>query len=184
MFEMALADYLRSTLVHVVRRHDAHGAIAQQMARRSRWVRALEAVLMTAVAWTAVAAAIQPRPALMAASAAVAIVALLTLIIHLSFDFDGAARTHAECAAYLWRIGERYRTLLSDLSDGALPLEAVRRERDALIDEMHRLYDRHPDADQRAAAQGALQPGGAELTDEQIDRLLPPSLRKVGNSAA
>jgi hypothetical protein len=36
---------------------------------------------------------------------------------------------------------ERYRSLLSDLHDGALGLDAARLKRDQLIEELRRIYD-------------------------------------------
>lgn len=184
MFELALEDHLRSTFGHVVRRHEAHGAIARVMARRSLWLRALEALLITAVAWATVTAALSQRPELAAAGAVLSVAALLVLMVHLGSDFDRNARAHAECAAHLWRVAERYRALLSDLSDGAVPMEGARRERDALIDELHSLSSRYPAEEQRAAAHGAQPSRKDDLSDEQIDRLLPASLRKIGKPAA
>ncbi|PYR53597.1 MAG: hypothetical protein DMF91_28085, partial [Acidobacteria bacterium] len=61
------------------------------------------------------------------ASAVFAVLALVTLLLHLMFDLDASARAHASCAARLWLIREQYRALLSDLCDGAIDVDAARR---------------------------------------------------------
>ena len=55
-------------------------------------------------------------------AASLAGVALIVLLVDLTFDFDSSARAHATCSAHLWGLRERYRALLSDLHDGALDL--------------------------------------------------------------
>jgi hypothetical protein len=94
---------------------------------------------------------------------------------------------HGSCAARLWPLRERYRALMSDLADGTIDVQTARIRRDALIDELTRVYEHAPPADlpeyQTAARAAAAATEGA-LTDEEIDRFLPGSLRKVGKSAA
>jgi hypothetical protein len=43
--------------------------------------------------------------------------------------------------AHLWELRERYRSLLSDLHDGALSVGDARLRRDLLIDELRAIYD-------------------------------------------
>jgi conflict system pore-forming effector with SLATT domain len=179
MFQLTLLDHLRLTFGHVVYRQKAHADIARSMARRTRWIRGAEALLMAATVFTAVASAFGKGQAFSIASAILAGAALITLIVHLAFDFDATARAHATCAARLWQVRERYRALLSDLSDGALEVDAGRRMRDALALELHAIYQDAPPADREAfeAAGRAAAHEGA-LTDEEIDVFLPRSLRK------
>ena len=179
MFQLTLLDHLRLTFGHVVYRQKAHADIARSMARRTRWIRGAEALLMAATVFTAVASAFGKGQAFSIASAILAGSALITLIVHLAFDFVATARAHATCAARLWQVRERYRALLSDLSDGALEVDAGRRMRDVLALELHAIYQDAPPADREAfeAAGRAAAHEGA-LTDEEIDVFLPRSLRK------
>ena len=180
MFQLTLLDHLRFTFGHVVYRHKAHAEIARSRAQRSRWVRGTEALLMIGTAFTAVSAAFGKGQAFSIASAILAGLSLVTLVVHLTFDFDTSARAHATCAARLWQIRERYRALLSDLSDGAIDVEAVRRMRDSLMVELHAIYQDAPPAD-RAAFQAAGQAAADEgtLSDDEIDLFLPRSLQKA-----
>jgi hypothetical protein len=186
MFELTLVDHLRMTFGHIVYRHRAHAQIAYSRARWNRGLRAAEALLMTGVAFTAVGAAFGRGYAYAIGSAVLAILALTILVIHLTFDFDRTAQAHASCATRLWHLREKYRALLSDLCDGALDVDTVRRRRDDLMTELGAIYENAPPADHQAyqtAAQAILTADERALTDEEIDRFLPKSLQTAGGSA-
>jgi len=73
--------------------------------------------------------------------------------------------------------------LLSDLSDGAIEIDTVRRRRDELMAELSGVYENAPPADHQAyqtAAQAILTADERALTDEEIDRFLPKSLQTAG----
>ena len=187
MLNLTLLDHLRLTFGHVVYRHGAHARLASTRARWSRGLRAAEALLMTGVGIAAFGAASGRGAVYAIAAALLASVALIALLIHLTFDLDGAARAHAQCATQLWRIRERYHALLSDLSDGAIDLDEARCRRDRLMNELYRVYDHAPPGDERAyqaASQATLTDGNSALADEEVDRFLPRSLHKPGTSAA
>ena len=187
MFEVTLVDHLRLTFGHVVYRHRAHTHIASLHARWSRRLRAAESLLMTAVAFAAVAAAFGKGRDYEIASAVLAGLALATLLVHVTFDFDGTAQAHAWCATRLWQIREQYRAVLSDLSDGAIDLETGRRKRDDLMNRLHGIYENAPPPDYQAyqaAARATLTAGDTALQDEEIDRFLPKSLQKAEKPAA
>jgi hypothetical protein len=181
MFELTLLDHLRLTFGHVVFRHKAHAHIAGSRARWSKRLRVAEAVLLLAVAAAAFAAASGRSHVFDIISASLACLALATLLIHFSVDFDGTARVHAECASRLWQLRERYRALLSDLSDRAIDLEAARRGRDVLMDELHAIYAEAPAEDYQAyqlAAKTVRTEGeGGDAYDEEIDAVLVKSLQ-------
>jgi hypothetical protein len=186
MFELTLLDHLRMTFGHIVYRHRAHAELAYSRARWSRGLRAAEALLMTGVAFTALAGAFGRGFGYDVGCAVLAVLALATLLLNLTFDLDGSAQAHASCATRLWQIREQYRALLSDLSDGAIELDTVRRRRDSLMSELHGIYENAPPADHQAyqtAAQAILTAGEGTLPDEEIDRFLPKSLQKTGKSA-
>src|SRR5262249_18721682 len=114
------------------------------------------------------------------AGAVLAALALVALLLDLSLDLDASARAHAFCAARLWLIRERYRALLSDFADDAIDAESARRVRDALMAELHAIYQDVPPADQ-AVYQAAGRTAGDEaaLSDDEIDLFLPRSLQKT-----
>jgi hypothetical protein len=184
MFQLTLLDHLRLAFGHVVYRHKAHAELARSRARRNRWIRGAEAFLIAGAAFASAAAAFGKGQGWMIASAILAGVTLLTLLVQLIFDLEASARAHAACAGRLWQIRERYRALLSDLSDGAVDADAARRLRDSLALELNAIYQDAPPADREAfeAAGRAAADEGA-LTDEQIDLYLPQSLQKAGKAA-
>jgi hypothetical protein len=186
MFDLTLLDHLRMTFGHIVYRHRAHAQIAYSRSRWNRGLRAAEALLMTGVACAAVGAAFGRGYGYEIVSAVLAILALATLLLHLTFDLDRSAQAHASCATRLWYIREQYRALLSDLSDGAVQIETVRRRRDELLLELRGIYDNAPPADHQAyqtAAHAILTADERALTDEEIDRFLPKSLQAPAGDA-
>ena len=186
MFELTLLDHLRMTFGHIVYRHRAHAQLAHSRAQWGRGLRAAEALLMTGVVFMALGAAFTRGYAYEIGSAILAVLALATLLVHLTFDLDRSAQAHAWCATRLWQIREQYRALLSDLTDGAIEIDTGRRRRDLLMSELHGIYENAPPADHLAyqtAAQAVLTTGEGSLPDEEIDRFLPKSLQKTGKSA-
>ena len=181
MFELTLLDHLRLTFGHVVFRHKAHAHIACSRAKWSRRLRVAEAVLMLAVAAAAFAAASGRSHIFNIISATLATLALAALLVHFASDLDGTARIHAECASRLWQLRERYRALLSDLSDRAIDLDAARRGRDVLMEELHAIYVEAPPEDYQAyqlAAKTVRTEGeGGDSYDEEIDAVLVKSLQ-------
>jgi hypothetical protein len=187
MLALTLVDHLRLTFGHVVYRHKAHVREAHLRARWSRWLRASEALLMAGVAFAAVASVYTSGRGYAIAAALLAMVALTAHLVHLSFDLDRTSQIHAACASRLWRMREQYRSLLSDLADGALDLDAVRHGRDALMAELQSIYDSAPPGDSPAyqpAAKAAAAADEIAMTDEEIDLFLPKSLQKTGRTAA
>ncbi|PYR20184.1 MAG: hypothetical protein DMF94_12815 [Acidobacteria bacterium] len=185
MFEMTLVDHLRMTFGHIVYRHRAHAQIAYSRSRWNRGLKAVEALLMTGVAVAALGAAFGRGYPYEIGSAVLAILALATLLLHLTFDLDKSTQAHASCATRLWHIREQYRALLSDLSDGAIEIDTVRRRRDELMTELCGVYENAPPADHQAyqtAAQAVLTADERVLTDEEIDRFLPKSLQTAGRA--
>jgi hypothetical protein len=186
MFQLTLVDHLRMTFGHIVYQHRAHAQIAYSRSRWNRGLRAFEALLMIGAAVTALGAVFGRGYAYELGTAVLAILAVICLVLHFAFDLERTAQAHAACATRLWHIRERYRALLSDLSDGAVDLDTVRRRRDDLATELRGVYESSPPADPQAyqtAAEEIATGDERSLTDEEIDRFLPKSLQSVGQSA-
>ena len=141
MFNLTLHDHLHLTFNEIIQRHTAHAAKAQSRARWSRRLRGSEAVLIGGVAMTAAAAALGRGQVFAIVAASLACLTLMILLVDLTFDFDASARAHAACSAHLWGLRERYRSLLSDLHDGALDVGDARLRRDKLMDELRAIYE-------------------------------------------
>ena len=182
MFGLSLTDHLRLTFGHVVYSHKAHATTADRHARWNRWLKAGEALLMltTAVMSAIVVFTVNPQHAIAAAVAAT--LAMGVLVVRLAFDFERTAIAHRACSTQLWHLREQYRAVLSDLKDGVLSVETARDRRDQLMATLHRIYENAPPADReqyQSAKQSLTAVNEATLTDEEIDRFLPPSLHKT-----
>ena len=185
MFGVTLIDHLRLTFGHIVRQYEIHSRMARSRVRWSRALRAAEAILMIGVVVAAIQTIAGGSARTAVAAAVLAVLALVILVVHLAFDLERSAQAHASCAARLWHLREQYRALLSDLADGALDLEAVRRRRDVLMDDLHAAYQAAPmDSAARTAVRAVETAQDAALTDEEIDLFLPASLHKGEKPAA
>lgn len=187
MFGLTLVDHLRLTFGHVIYTHRAHTQLALRHARSNRWLLGAEAILMLAAAITSGALLSTGQLPYAVATAVAASLAVFTLLLRLIFDFDTSARAHRECSARLWHIREQYRALLADVKDGNLALDCARERRDVLMAMLHEVYENAPPADRgvfEAARRNLPSAHESALSDEEVDRFLPASLRKGGKSAA
>jgi hypothetical protein len=187
MFDLSLVDHLRLTFGHVIYRQRAHARAAHVYARAGRILRVSEAVLIASAAVSSFGAAFGRGPAWAVAAAVFASLALLVLLVSLLFDYNASAEVHRVCSARLWRIREQYRALLSDLHDGAIDLNTARHWRDGLMKDVHAIYESAPPADRQmyeASRKVGAAGDDAVLSDEEIDRFLPPSLQKGKPAAA
>ncbi len=97
-------------------------------------------------------------------------------------DLGEIAQKHRQAAADLWLIREKYLSLLTDLRAGGESIGSIRSRRDSLLQELHGAYSGAPSTTVRAyrEAQKALQQS-EEMTfsEKEIDKLLPPELRRL-----
>lgn len=141
MFSLTLLDHLRLTFSQISQRHKAHTEAAESKARWNRTLRGSEALLIGGVSIAAAAAAFGQGRIFIITAAVLASAALLVLIVHLTFNFETSAHTHAASSAHLWRIRERYRALLTDLQEGVVDVSEARLRRDRLIEELGAIFD-------------------------------------------
>jgi hypothetical protein len=187
MFGLTLVDHLRLTFGHIIYTHRAHSRLAMRYARWNRWSQAAEAGFMLIAAISSIALISAPQVPLAIVTAVAACGAIVTLLLRLVLDFDKRAAAHRTCSAQLWHLREEYRALLTDLKDGGVAIDQARERRDAVMHALHAVYEHAPPADRRTyeAARKALPTVHEDgLTDEEVDRFLPSSLKKSGKSAA
>jgi hypothetical protein len=142
MFSLTLLDHLNLTFSQVADRHKAHTNAAESYRKWNRRLRGTEALLMGGVSIAAAGAAFGHGQILAIVAASLAGVALVVLLVNLTFDFETSAHAHAACSTHLWSIRERYGSLLSDLREGALDLQEARYRRDQLMDELRAMYEK------------------------------------------
>jgi hypothetical protein len=175
------------TFGHIIHRHRAHAELAQSRRQWDRALRIAEVVLVVCVLVASLASAYGRGYWYSIAAAILSALTIVVVLCHLTLDLDSSAQAHAACATRMWHMRERYRALLSDLHDGALGVDAVRRRRDELIAELRQVYEEAPPLERKAyqTAGQSLRTGDDEkaLSDEEIDRLLPKSLQAEAKTA-
>ena len=101
-----------------------------------------------------------------------------------NFKHGEAMQKHRDTAAKVWNIRESYLSLLVDMTAGVITSESARTQRDDLQQQAYEVYSEAPrtTGDAYNEAQDAIQ-NREELTfsDDEIDRILPPQLRRTLN---
>jgi hypothetical protein len=185
MFHLSLVDHIRLSFGHVVYAYQAHAHAAERLARRAWQAKVATLALILLTAGACLLAVDGGRPFRIGA-AVLAAAAFATHAGVLAFDVEPRVYAHRSCAARLWLLCEKYRALLAEIHDGLIGPEGVVERRDALIDEVHAVYAHVPPADRQAyqiARRTLTGQGEVALSEDELDRFLPESLRKTGKPA-
>lgn len=107
--------------------------------------------------------------------------ALLALTSYLKDkDISTEKTDHIKTANKLWKVREKYLSLLTDFDE--ISIEEIVRKRDELLDESSEIYGAAPltDGKSYAAAQAALKTNEEQFfTQEELNKMLPAHLRKM-----
>lgn len=98
-----------------------------------------------------------------------------------NYDLGELAQKHKQAANEIWFLREKYLSLLTDLAMGEKPIEQLKIERDALLENLHSVYSGSPSTTFEAykKAQDALQTKkDLTFSDEEIDAFLPKELKR------
>jgi SMODS and SLOG-associating 2TM effector domain family 4 len=178
MFQLSLVDHIRLSFGSVATSYRAHARAAERLSARAWQSRVVVMCLLSLALGATLLGLIGARPFQIAAIVLTSL-ALLGFAIAISLDFDARAYAHRTCAARLWLLCEKYRALLAEVHDGLVDLPAVTRRRDELMREVQVVYEHALPADRAAyeIAREALGSGESAPSDDEIDKLLPASLR-------
>jgi hypothetical protein len=181
MFQLSLVDHIRLSFGHVVYSYRAHAGVAERLTLRAAQMRA--AILtLTGLATAAAVVAIGGDTRVQIAAAVCAGIAFALYALAAALDLEPRAYAHRACAARLWLLCEKYRALLAEVHDGLIDVPAVTDRRDALMREVQAVYEYALPADRdsyQIAHDALADTGGKNLSDQAIDRFLPPSLRQA-----
>jgi hypothetical protein len=117
----------------------------------------------------------------------VSIVLLVLNAYTKNYDLGELSQKHRQAGADLWRIREKYLSLITDLRMGEKTIEKLQAERDDLLDELHSVYSGAPSTTYQAykKAQEALkQLEDMTFSDDEIDAFLPKELKKANKANA
>jgi hypothetical protein len=116
------------------------------------------------------------------ATATLAISLLILNSYMKDIDPGQAAQRHREAASDIWNIREAYLSLLADIRDATISLTEMRKRRDELQSQLHKIYRIAPNTNSKAygRAQHALKKNeDLTFTDAEIDAFLPGPLKRV-----
>lgn len=181
MFHLTLLDHIRLTFGQVVHHHKAHEDTARRLTRRLWLVRLSELALLAGTIGAGVRA-IVAGGAWPAVTLGCAVASLALYALSLTWQMESRLYAHRWCGAELWLIRERYYALLSELADGLIDVNGLIERRDRLMRDLRDVYAHAPLLDRpsrRRMAEPIVASATELLSDEEIDRALPPSLRKL-----
>ena len=107
---------------------------------------------------------------------------LLSLTLYTKdYNLAELAQKHKQTANDIWLIREKYQSLITDLTVGEKPLEAIQQERDLLMEDLHSVYSNAPSTNPQAyakARKALKQNEDMTFSDEEIDAFLPKELKR------
>ncbi|HEY7474864.1 MAG TPA: SLATT domain-containing protein [Vicinamibacterales bacterium] len=180
MFRLSVVDHVRLSFGHVVQSYTAHAKIAERLAARAWQIKIVILTLLGIAASASVWALVGASRPLQVVGAVAAGLAFAGYAIYVALDLEPRVQAHRAWASRLWLVCERYRALLAEIRDGLIDNEGLMRRRDALTQQVQAIYEHAPPADREAYASAAAEVAAKEgtLTDADIDKFLPASLRK------
>jgi hypothetical protein len=178
MFQLSLVDHIRLSFGGVATSYRAHSRAAERLAARASRANVIIVLILGLAAGAGMVALTGVRWSQITA-ASLSTAALVAFAIQLALDFESRAYAHRACAAQLWLICEKYRSLLAEVHDGLIDVPAAIQRRDDLMREVQIVYEHAlpTDRDAYQIAREALGAAEASPSDHEIDRLLPASLR-------
>jgi len=172
---------IRECFRRVVYSHKTQEKCADILLSRSATIK-LWRIILSAVTVVGFTAAMFGVGKAGAAIGTVVSVSLLVLNAYTkNYDLGELSQKHKQAANDLWIIREKDRSLITDLRMGEKPIEILQKVRDALLDDLHAVYERAPSTTFQAyrEAQEALKRFEDMASSEQeIDAFLPQELKR------
>ena len=158
MFSLTVADHVRLDSEHLGRNYTVHARAAERFTKIALSFRlVLVSLLAVATASGVFALLYQARGVQMIATVAT-MLALIVSAASLALGVEARVTAHRAFAHRLWIVCERYRALLAEMNDGLVDRGSLLQRRDALIQDLHAIYESGFTFDQRAYEASRLPP--------------------------
>ena len=183
--ETALKAQIRESFGRVVYSAKTHEKCADLCMRRLSWIKMAQITLSALITGGLLAALLgAPKISYGATLASTVISTVLLVLSAYMKDVDPGQRAenHKKTAAELWYIRESYLSMLTDLCDGGLDLQAARDKRDELQERLVSIYATAPRTTAKAygvASDGLKRLEELTFSDEEIDLFLPVKIRST-----
>jgi hypothetical protein len=177
-----LESQIRECFGRVAYTHKTHEKMADSYALRQWRIKWAQIILSALTTGGAVGTLFDK--ANMVYPYATAGLSVLTLIVNSyvkDLDPGAAAQKHREAASDIWNVREAYLSLLTDTRDESFTLDSLRKRRDDLQAQLHKIYRIAPHTNGKAyaSAQDALKKKeDLTFSDEEIDKFLPGPLKR------
>ena len=163
--------------------HKTQEKMAEQCATRLGRIKLAQIVLSALTTGGAVGVIFERESIFFPFATAALAISLLILNSYVKdIDPGQAAQKHREAASDIWNIREAYLSLLADIRDPSIPMADMRKRRDELQSQLHKIYRIAPNTNSKAygKAQDALKnQEDLTFTDEEIDVFLPNPLKRT-----
>lgn len=172
---------IRESFGRVVYTHKTHQKMIDRLNKRNKLIKIANLVALVLTTGGILAPIYDGSPYKNVIVAVSAAIALGVSIYQLSFDPSLEVESHRKCAKQLWIVREKYINMIADIKDGILTDVQIRQQRDALVDELGRIYQDAPDTTPGAyaTAQKALKVRQEMMFSvQEIDQFLPVHLRE------
>ncbi|CAN7333830.1 SLATT domain-containing protein [Rhizobacter sp. LjRoot28] len=182
----ALESQLREMYGRAAYTHKTHQKMADNYISRYKNIKIAEIVLSAATASSLLIALFGDERQGTIIGAVLSTVLLGFTLYFKEASLGEQGQLHTEVGAKLWGVREQLLSLLVDLQDGR-PVEEVRQQRDHLNEKLEAVYKSAPRTDSQAYADAQKALKEAEelfFTDEELNRMLPKSLRTSRKASA
>lgn len=184
----AFESQVRESFGRCAYTHKTHEKMAEGYALRLGHIKLGQIVLSALTTGGAVGVIFDRNSIIYPYATALLAISLLILNSYVKdIDPGEAAQKHREAASDIWNIREAYLSLLADTRDAAISLAELRRRRDELQAQLHKIYRIAPHTDGKAygRAQDALKnKEDLTFTDAEIDAFLPAPLKRIVNGSS
>lgn len=186
MFQLSLVDHIRLSFATVAGAYESHAEAARRL-DRSSWYAKLALVSLPCAALVLALIALQHGRAFQLAATVAVAASFIGCATYVGLDLEPRIYAHRSSAARFWLLTEKYRALLAEVHDQLLDPPAITQRRDALLHEARAVFEHAPPADRQTyeIARSALSgPARSGYSEEDIDALLPASLRRAKSAEA
>ena len=141
MFSLTIVDHIRLDSDHVAQNYMVHARGAERLVTAAFAFRIVIVSLLAVALMANIANLLTAGRQYQVTAIVAAAVALIAFAIYTVLGLEARVAAHRVFAHRLWLIAERFRSLLTEVTDGLVDPNALLRRRDDLIHELHSTYE-------------------------------------------
>jgi hypothetical protein len=141
MFSLTVVDHVRLDSEQAARNYTVHARAAERMASLGFIGRLVITGLLAISTAAAVINLLSPGRVSQVAAVVASAAALFAFAAYGILGLEARLFAHRSFAHRLWLVSERYRSLLSEVTDGTVDGQALLRRRDELLVTLHTIYE-------------------------------------------